>query len=217
MIIQRPVAILCSALLYGCGGGGGESSSKTAMCLPVTLLPSSSVTLEAVVDGVVSDQIKTLGLPGVSVALGKRGTVLIAKGYGYSDLTTCQPARAETEFQIGSVTKQFTAAAILKLGSSGALDIDDPVITHLPAYGFDPRITLRTLLNHTSGLPDYVSFSAASSWTAGVSEQTVLTQISTAPLMFTPGSAYSYSNSNYYVLGAVIEAVSSMSYQDYLA
>ena len=97
-----------------------------------------------------------------------------------------------------------------------SLDIDAPVTTYLQAYGFDPRITLRTLLNQTSGLADYTTFTAATSWVGGVTQQTVLTQIAQASVEFAPGSAYSYSDSNYFVLGAVIEAVTSQSYASYL-
>jgi D-alanyl-D-alanine carboxypeptidase len=159
---------------------------------------------------------KSLGLPGVSVALGKRGQPIIAKGYGYASLTSCQLVSSDTSFQIGSVTKQFTAAAILKLAASGALSIDDAVTNFLPAYNFDSRITVRMLLNQTSGLADYTSFSEASAWTQGVSEQTVLTQISSTTVMFVPGTAYSYSNSNYFVLGGIIEALSGVPYPQYL-
>jgi D-alanyl-D-alanine carboxypeptidase len=160
---------------------------------------------------------KAQGLVGMSVAIAKRGTILYIKGYGYADLSTCRPVQAGTEFQIGSVTKQFTAAAVLRLWNAGALSIDAPVAVYLGSYGFDPRITLRMLLNQTSGLQDYLGFPAASSWVGGVSEQTVLSQIAPAPLQFTPGTAYAYSNSNYFVLGSVIEAVGSTPYADFVA
>jgi len=159
---------------------------------------------------------KAQGLAGMSVAIAKKGTVLYTQGYGYADLSTCQPVQPAIDFQIGSVTKQFTAAAVLQLQNSGALNIDSPVLTYLGSYPFDPRITLRMLLNQTSGLEDYHNFPDASSWITGVSEQTVLNQIAPAPLLFAPGTAYSYSNSNYFVLGSVIEAASSTTYADYM-
>ena len=208
------VAFVGAVLLAGCGGGGSAPGSAT--CAASAPQNASGTTLETVLDGTVAAQMKALGLPGASISLGKRGVTLIAKGYGHADLTSCQPVQSATEFQIGSVTKQFTAAAVLKLQAAGALNIDDSVSTQLPAYGFDARITVRMLLNQTAGLPDYTSFTDASSWTTGVSEQTVLTQIASAAGLFTPGSAYSYSNSNYFVLGAVVEAVTGVSYPDYL-
>lgn len=160
---------------------------------------------------------KVQSLVGMSAAVAKDGTILYTQGYGYANLNTCQPVQPAMDFQIGSITKQFTAAAVLQLQNDGKLNIDNSVITYLPSYAFDPRITLRMLLTQTSGLPDYLKFSAVGSWFNGVSEQTVLTEIVQAPLVFTPGSYYQYSNSNYFVLGSVIEAVSSITYPSYMA
>jgi D-alanyl-D-alanine carboxypeptidase len=157
------------------------------------------------------------GLVGMSVAIAKNGTVLYSQGYGYADLSTCAPVQSAIPFQIGSVTKQFTAAAVLQLQNAGRLNIDDTVVTYLGSYPFDPRITLRMLLNQTAGLQDYHNFPDANSWINGVSEQTVLSQIAAASLLFTPGSAYAYSDSNYFVLGSVIEAASGLTYSDYMA
>jgi CubicO group peptidase (beta-lactamase class C family) len=101
------------------------------------------------------------------------------------------------------------------------LNIDNTVITYLPAYAFDPRITLRMLLNHTAGLDDYVNnpvqFPPPPGWVNGVTQQYVLTAIAAAPLLFVPGSAFEYSNSGYFILGSIIEAVTGTSYADYLA
>jgi CubicO group peptidase (beta-lactamase class C family) len=95
---------------------------------------------------ILAEQIKSLGLPGAAVGIAKQGTILYTKGYGYADVGTCALVQAETEFQIGSITKQFTAAAILQLQSSGLLGLDDSILTYLPAYPFDSRITIRMLL-----------------------------------------------------------------------
>jgi len=157
------------------------------------------------------------GLAGVSVAVAKNGSILYSQGYGYANLATCTPVQTSTKFQIGSVTKQFTAAAVLQLQNLGKLNIDDSLSVYLSSYSFDSRITLRMLLTQTSGLQDYLNFPIANSWIGGVSEATVLTQIARARLIFTPGQYYAYSNSNYFILGSVIEAVSSQSYASYLA
>jgi len=198
----------------GCGGGSGSSSNSC----PALTAPSSSVgSIASVVDPVILNEMQAQQLVGMSIAIAKNGTSLYSQGYGYLDLGTCQPVQPATEFQIGSVTKQFTAAAVLQLQNKGALNIDNPVADYLPSYSFDSRITLRMLLNQTSGLENYLDFSAASAWANGVAESTVLIQIAQAPLLFTPGSAYAYSNSNYFVLGSVIEAVSSLTYANYMA
>jgi D-alanyl-D-alanine carboxypeptidase len=204
-------------LLMACGlvacGGGTTPSAQSCPALPTP--PSSS--LGSVVDGLVENERAAQGLAGMSVAIAKNGTILYSQGYGYADLSTCEAVQPAIPFQIGSVTKQFTAAAILQLQNAGTLNIDNPVVTYLASYPFDPRITLRMLLNQTSGLPDYHNFPAAISWVNGVPEQTVLSQIAQATLLFTPGTAYAYSNSNYFVLGSVIEAASGTSYSDFLA
>ena len=198
--------------LLACGGGGGQPSAQPCPSLPG---PATSG-LGSIVDVLVANEMKAQGLVGMSVAIAKKGKILYTQGYGYADLSTCQAVQPATEFQIGSVTKQFTAAALLRLWNAGALNVDAPVVGYLGSYGFDPRITLRMLLNQTSGLQDYLGFPAASSWLNGVSEQTVLSQIAPAPLHFAPGTAYAYSNSNYFVLGSVIEAVGLTTYADFI-
>ena len=169
------------------------------------------------VDAIAAQEMKSRNLPGLAIAISKNGTILYAQGYGYANLKSCVPVAASTVFQIGSVTKQFTAAAVLQLVNGGELDLDRAVSELLPAYGFDSAITLRMLLNHTSGLDDYLGFPEAAGWTNGVSPQAVLTKIAKSALLFSPGAAYSYSNSNYYVLGSIIEAVTGLSYADYLS
>jgi D-alanyl-D-alanine carboxypeptidase len=197
--------------LIACGGSNPPLKSCP------TLSPSSKGSLAAVVDPLIMSEMKAQSLVGAAVAIAKNGAILYTQGYGYANLATCQPVQPSMDFQIGSITKQFTAAAVLQLQNAGKLNIDNTVLTYLPNYGFDPRLTLRMLLTQTSGLPDYLAFPAASSWINGVSEPTVLTQIAQAPLIFAPGTYYAYSNSNYFVLGSVIEAVSSVTYPNYMA
>ena len=218
LAIIFPLMLL--ALCAGCSGGDSTGSTAAGLldsCPPLAASTSPAGSLGAIVDGLATSEMKAQGLPGMTVAIAKNGTIVYAQGYGYADLSTCKPVQPTTEFQIGSVTKQFTAAAILQLQDAGKLSIDNTVLTYLPDYAFDPHITLRMLLNHTSGLANYTDFAPPPSWINGVPQQTVLTAITQAPLLFTPGSAYSYSNSNYFVLGAIIEAVSSSSYAEYMA
>lgn len=198
--------------LIACSGG-----SKHILQSCPALISSSNGTLASVVDPLVTSEMRTQGLVGVAVAIAKNGTILYTQGYGYADLATCQPVQPSMDFQIGSLTKQFTAAAVLQLQNAGKLDVDNPVVTYLPSYPFDPRITLRMLLTQTSGLQNYLDFPGVSSWANGVSEPTVLTQIAQASLIFTPGTYYAYSNSNYFVLGSIIEAVSSATYPNYMS
>ncbi len=214
---RRKVLVGVTILLMAWGlAACGGSSTPSAQSCPALPAPAAS-SFGSVVDGLVANEMAAQGLVGMSVAIAKNGTILYSQGYGYSDLSTCQPVQPATVFQIGSVTKQFTAAAVLQLQNAGKLSIDDTVVSYLGSYAFDSRITLRMLLNQTSGLQDFHSFPDVNSWLNGVPEATVLSQIAAASLLFTPGSAYAYSNSNYFVLGSVIEAVSGMSYSDYMA
>jgi D-alanyl-D-alanine carboxypeptidase len=191
----------------GCGGGRSPSSSG-----------SQPTSLSGAVDPVVKTAMQQQGIPGMTVALAKNGSMLYVQGYGVSDTVTHLAAQPGTIFEIGSITKQFTAAVIMKLQEQGKLHVDDSVNTYLPEYKFPAAITLRMLLTHTSGLANYTGFAPYPGWAVnGVSEATVLNAVSQAPLLFTPGTQWSYSNSNYFALGAIIEKVSGQSYPENLA
>ena len=221
-LVWFSVLVLCTA----CGGGGDSAagggnptptpSQQGCTPLPASNLPTDS--LGGIVDAAVATEMKAQGMPGMTVAISKKGMILYTQGYGYADLGTCQPMQASAQMQIGSITKQFTAAAVLQLQNTGLLDIDRTVVSYLPNYAFDPRITLRMLLNQTSGLQDYLYFPSLQQYGAsGAPESIALNAIVQASLLFQPGSAYAYSNSNYFILGSVIEAVTSQTYADYLA
>ena len=214
----------CAGLLFGAllsAGYGliacGGSSRHTSSCPPLGATTSASGSLALVVDPLIASEMKAQALLGAAVAIAKNGTILYTQGYGYANLDACLPVQPSMDFQIGSLTKQFTAAAVLQLQNAGKLNIDDPLTNYLPRYSFDPRLTLRMLLTQTSGLQNYLDFPDVNSWVNGVGEPTVLTQIAQAPLLFSPGSYYAYSNSNYFVLGSVIEAVSFETYPNYMA
>lgn len=193
-----------TGILISFGGCGGS-----------TVTPPTPLTLGSAVDGVIQTSFPTAQYrPGIQVALAKNGTMLYTQAYGFSNVATQQATQASTIFEIGSITKQFTAALILKLQEQGKLQVDDSVSTYLPEYGFPPAITLRMLLNHTSGLQNYTSFPLYAEWSVvGASEDAVLTEVTRHPLNFQPGTAYSYSNSNFFVLGAIIEKVTGASYE----
>ena len=204
--------LLLSALLpLTAGFFSGCSGSPAPSPAPSNQQP----TLQSTVDSLVNTYVLSAGVPGVTVAIAQNGNMIYAQGYGYDDGK--RATKATDIFEIGSITKQFTAAVIMKLQEQGKLHVDDSMATYLPQYGFPSAITLRMLLTHTSGLADYTSFPQFSQWcTNGVSEATVLTAVSQAPLQFAPGTAYIYSNSNYFALGAIIEVVTGQSYESNL-
>jgi D-alanyl-D-alanine carboxypeptidase len=196
------ISLAIALVLVGCGGSSAYSPPG-----------QQEAPLGGTVDAVVRAAMQQQGIPGMTVALAKKGTMLYAQGYGVSDLTTRQATQQSVIFEIGSITKQFTAALIMKLQEQGQLHVDDSLATYLPEYNFSPTITLRMMLAHTSGLADFTNFPQLGDWVKhGVSEATVLAAVSQAPLQFQPGTQYSYSNSNFFALGTIIEKLTGQSY-----
>ncbi|HWM86992.1 MAG TPA: serine hydrolase domain-containing protein [Kofleriaceae bacterium] len=154
---------------------------------------------------------------GFSVAVVWRGDLVLAKGYGLADIDTRRPVAADSIFRIASVTKQFTAAAVMKLVDAGKIRLDDPITAYLPDYPTREKITIRQLLTHTSGVKSYTELpSFPDDMTASMSRAQLVAKFAAEPLDFEPGARWHYSNSGYYLLGMVIEAVSGRSYADYL-
>lgn len=150
------------------------------------------------------------------VAIGDR--ILLDKGYGEADLEWDIANTTDTKFRIGSVTKQFTAASILLLQERGLLDIDQPVKTYWPdAPASWDAITLRHLLNHTSGIPNVTDFDDFATWKyLPTTREEMIARFAEKDLEFTPGAKWSYSNSGFLVLTAVVEEVSGESYSDFV-
>lgn len=145
------------------------------------------------------------------------GEMVFANSYGMASLEHQVPNTVRTEFRIGSITKQFTAAAILQLQDQGQLEVQALVGAYLPDYPQEERITLHHLLTHTAGIPSMTSFPAYQEWmklpaTLGA----LIARFKELPLEFEPGERYSYSNSGYVLLSQIIETVSGQSYADYL-
>jgi CubicO group peptidase (beta-lactamase class C family) len=154
-----------------------------------------------------------------SVLAAKNGDVVFKQGIGLADVTTNAPNTPATRFLIGSVTKTFTAAAILQLEEKGKLNLNDPITKYLPEYPAKTgdRITIHQLLSHTSGVPEVA---AAPQQLGDISKpkkpENLIALFKDRPLDFEPGEKYQYSNSGYVILGAIIEQVSGQSYYDYV-
>ena len=145
--------------------------------------------------------------------------VILKRAYGMANIELGVPNTPEMKFQIGSITKQFTAAAVLKLEEKALLSTSDPITKHLPDYPAEngDRITIHHLLSHTSGIPNYTNMPGVMENAALASPVEELIAIfKDEPLDFEPGEKYRYSNSNYIVLGAIIEKVSGQTYEDCL-
>lgn len=153
-----------------------------------------------------------------SVLIARNGKVLVRKGYGKADRKKHVMNTAQTKFRIGSMTKQFTAMAILILQAQGKLNVQDRICTYL---GDCPttwqKITLHHLLTHTSGIPDFAGFPDFKITMRSPSSPTqTIARFKDKPLAFQPGEKFSYSNSGYVVLGAIIEQVSGKRYEAFL-
>ncbi|HEX2210786.1 MAG TPA: serine hydrolase domain-containing protein, partial [Longimicrobium sp.] len=158
--------------------------------------------------------------PGCAIGVAQNGRTLLSRAYGMADLEHDIPNTPETVFEAGSVSKQFTAAAIVLLARQGKLSLDDDVrrwIPEVPDYG--TPITLRHLLNHTSGLRDWGTVVQIAGWPRGTRIHThahALDVISRQKsLNFAPGEEFLYSNSGYNLLAMVVEKASGVSFAEF--
>lgn len=170
---------------------------------------------EARVDALVDARMRAERTPGVAVAVTRGGRAVLAKGYGLADVENGVPVTPATIFQSGSVGKQFTAALMMTLVEEGRVGLDDPVSKHLPdAPSAWSGITLRHLLNHTSGLPDYVE--GVIDYRRDYTERQLLELAYGMQPSWPPGARWSYSNTGYVVAGIVIGRVSGRFYGELL-
>src|SRR5688572_19750825 len=162
----------------------------------------------------------TAQTPGCAVGVSREGRIVLARAYGMADLEHDVRNSPQTIFEAGSVSKQFTAAAIVMLALDGKLSLDDEVrkyIPELPDYG--KRLTIRHMMNHTSGLRDWGSVASISGWGRGSrvhSHAHVLDIVSRQRgLNFDPGHEYSYSNTGYNLQAVIVERVSGMTFAEF--
>jgi len=156
--------------------------------------------------------------PGASVVVVKDGKVIFRKGYGMANLELGVPVEPDMIFRLGSVTKQFTAVAILILAEQGKLSLDDEITKFLPDYpAKTQRVTVEQLLTHTSGIKSYTSLPEwLLIWRKDTELNDLIGLFKDKPSDFAPGERWSYNNSGYVLLGAIIEKVSGQSYQDFV-
>jgi len=162
---------------------------------------------QARIDAAVSQSLAAYQVPSASIAIVRGGRIVLAKAYGKAS-ERLPVARADLPYQIASISKQFTAAALLLLEDEGKLSLDDPVSEYLPGVSGGDRIRVRQLLSHTSGLQDYwpqdYSFAAMS---RPVSPEAIVDRWGRKPLDFEPGTQWQYSNTGYVVAGLIAQEV----------
>jgi D-alanyl-D-alanine carboxypeptidase len=176
-------------------------------------------TLRLSLDSIVQASLTDLPLASASVAILHGDDTLLWTAHGYADLENRVPASASTVYRIGSLTKQFTAAAILQQVERGAIGLEDDVAKYVPEYSSrGKRVTIRQLLNHTSGIRDISDLGDAFSRTlrVDVPQKDLLALIRDQPFNFEPGSNWSYNNTGYYLLGVILERVTGTPYAHYI-
>lgn len=155
-----------------------------------------------------------------TVLVAEKGEVILKKGYGYADIEWSIENKPDMKFRIGSITKQFTAMLIMQLVEAKKIKLNATITSYLPDYRKDTgdRITVHNLLTHTSGIPNYTNIPGF--WSDSIRVHYTLDKIvyelCAGDLEFEPGSTFRYSNSNYIILGAIIEKVTGMRYADVL-
>lgn len=157
--------------------------------------------------------------PGCAVLVAKKGKIVYKKAFGIANLELNVALKPEMVFRIGSITKQYTAIAILQLVEQGKISLGDSLqkyIRDFPSKGH--TVTIENLLNHTSGIIGYdaLDFKIPSAHRVEFSPKRIVDSLRSIALQFTPGSRYHYSNSNYFMLAYIIEIVSGKSYRNYL-
>lgn len=164
------------------------------------------------VDAIANGALAHQHLASLAIAVARDGQVLYAQGYGYRDIAKRLPATPHTIYNIASMTKQFTAACVMLLDEDGKLKVDAPISKFLPGFPHGDEITIRELLNHTSGLADYLDLMDANS----LSIPKIVATIEKAPLRFKPGTRYEYSNSNYVLAGVIVSKAAGMPFDEFL-
>src|SRR5271167_1331877 len=163
------------------------------------------------IDNVVNSVLTTTGVPSASLAVVKDGKIAYVQAYGYARLDSHTPARPEMRYSIGSISKQFTAAAILMLAEEGKLSLDDPASKYVSGLTRGNEVTIRELLSHTSGYQDYWPQDyVMPMMLKPVTPEQILDRWGHIPLDFDPGTKWQYSNTNYVIAGVIVEKVSGM-------
>lgn len=192
-------------------------------CLVLALVlavarPARSQSFAAGVDSIAAKVLSSGKVAGMTIAVVRGTDTLVLKGYGQSDLEHGRETPRDAIYQVGSITKQFTAAAVLQLKEQGKLGLDDDITRFVPGFPTrGHRLTLRQLLGHTGGIRAWEStIDFARIILLSMPRDSLVAAFSAATFDFPPGERMQYSNAGYFLLGLVIERVSGMSYERYL-
>ena len=201
MISKKVLPIAMLGIL--CGGALSQNNQKT---------PDQNA-FDRIGEQVANQQ----AAPGSAFLVWSHGSVVFTKGYGFADLASNTPVTSDTRFAIGSIGKQFTAAAILLLAQQNKPSLDDKPAKYLPQMPNADTITLRMLLNQDSGLHNY-PLTTEHKWplSGTIPPEKLIAILKTDKPDFAPGEKWEYSNTNYAVLAFIVSRVSGISYPDFL-
>lgn len=211
--VSWAASVALIAACTGSAGGGGDTKAPVAT-VAVHTMPVTS----AEIDSLVRASLRQSEFVGLSVGVAQDGAIVFARGYGTRTLTTHDSVTPQTMFAIGSVTKQFTCSAVLLLAQERKLSLQDPVAKYMPHLTRAGDVTLLELGQHVSGYRDYYPLDFVDrEMLAPKGADSIIAEYATRPLDFEPGTRWSYSNTNFLILGRVVERVSGEPFGAFLA
>lgn len=206
--LQRAWKLLCVALVISASvlGVRPVSAQTAAAAAGAAVAPGAAGGIDAVEERKISETVAASGAPSVSVAVVQDGKLSYAKAFGKASLDPERNADTNTRYAIGSISKQFTVAAILLAAEQGKLSLDDKVSKYFPDLTRANEITIRQLLSHTSGYEDYAPQDyIIPEWTKPTTPENLLNKWAKKPLDFDPGTKWQYSNTNFVLAGRIFE------------
>ncbi len=195
-----------------------RSLAAILLCCALPLAAQQSPELDRKLTAKIAESLTASGVPSVSVAVVENGRLAYSRAFGYADISKGRAADAATRYAVGSVSKQFTAAALLLLEERGKLSLDDKVAKYFPDLTRAGDVTIRQLLSHTSGYEDYAPQDyMIPEWAGPTTPQAILDRWAKKPLNFEPGTRWQYSNTNYVLAAEIFEKVAGQPLLAFLA
>jgi D-alanyl-D-alanine carboxypeptidase len=210
-------SIVAGLALFFLRAGGEQPSPPTTSHTPAVQEGLLAPNVQYAIDKSVSNILAKTGAPSASIAVVKNATLAYARAYGMADVDAHQPATTAMPYSIGSISKQFTAAAVLLLAEEGKLSLEDKVARWLPEATRAGDVTVRQLLSMTSGYQDFWPQDyVMPSMMQPTSAQEIVAGWAGKPLDFDPGAKWQYSNTNYVIAGLIVERSAGMPLLDFL-
>lgn len=201
------LALVCMLAVLAFGQASAQSTSQHALTSKMAVA----------IDRLARAEVTGGRTPGLAVAVVEDGRWVYARGFGYANLAKKRAMAATTQFYVGSLTKEFTAASVLLLVQNGKVKLDDKVTKYIPELTVASGVSVAQLLQQTSGLPDYVHAPGISADpTRSVKLADLITAVDKLPLRFAPGSKFEYNNFNYFIAGLIVERASGLPLSDFL-